>query len=342
MLMNMRRLPALIMIAVSLTATEQHVVRVSQMLPDVESIMNKTPVTSAHAGGMISVAQLPEISGQALAVFPDALVASYAAPNAVYAVATSMKNPYLLLTVSEGIAIAYLLLASQTMPDKSAPAAYLESFTKSIPLSAVSGGVATLASSASSATLLASQSVYTKPLMLGGAVAGVAVAYFSPDLSDDQKSIAYAGLVAASMPVVQDMCSAAMGYVAPVAGHKKIKQKMAAGIQSREKARAAAQTKERVSSLAVALIALGGVVTTVQAYQEGTLSPQTQLIAGITLSTAVDIARQAVVYEYGSRAAQKAVTVGSTIVTHLIAEPATTYGRRVIDGLFNAFGWGKQ
>lgn len=338
MLITMRRVLVVVMIAGSLTAAEQHVVRVNQTLPDVASLMNVTPVASRD---MVSVAQMPEISGQALAIFPNALVASYAAPTAVSALATSMKNPYLLLAVSEGVAIAYLLLASQAIPDKGAPAAYLESFTKSIPLSAVTGSVATLAGSASFATLLASQSVYAKPLMLGGAVAGVAVAYFSPNLSDDQKSIAYAGLVATSMPIVQDMCNAAMQYVAPAAGHKKIKQKITAGIQSREQARAAAQTKERVSSLAVALIALGGVVTTVQAYQEGTLSPQTQLIAGITLSTAVDIARQAVVYEYGARATQKAITVGSNIVTHLIAEPVTTYGRRVIDGVFNAFGWGK-
>jgi len=315
-----------------LVCTDQRMVRLNQTLPTLSGeLLNATPTNASIVSHHMEAS-----AGNRLVTssFPDSLVKGYAAPLTVSTLATFMKNPYILLMVSEGIAVAYLLLGNQIMPTGAAQG-YLDSFNKGIGMSAASGAVSALARTASTSLVSSAESAYVKPLVIGGALVGAATAYFSPTLSDEQKAIAYAGLVATAMPVVEQMCASVVQSMAP-AEQKTITQKIKQGTQARQRAARAEQTKERVATIAVALIALGGALTTVQAYHEGTLSPETQLLAGITLSSAVNIVRDSVVYEYGYRAVQQ----GSQIVTHIIAEPVKEYGQRLIDGVFNAFGWG--
>jgi hypothetical protein len=308
---------------------------ISQALPALSShLLNATPVNT----GIVPPHMRGDTHNQLItASFPDSLVKSYAAPLAVSTIASYMKNPYLLLVVSEGIAVAYFLSAQQDIPS-SAAQAYFNSFNNSLALSAVTGSVSALARTTSTSLVSSAQSAYVKPLVLGGALLGAATAYFSPALSDDQKSVAYAGLVATAMPVVERMCASVVQSLT-LPEQKGVAKKVQEGKYIADHTTGGGQTKERVTKLAVALIALGGVVTTVQAYQEGTLSPETQLLAGLTLSSAVHIARESVVYEYGYRAAQHGIAAGSRIVTNIIAEPVKQYGQWLIDGVFNAFGW---
>lgn len=338
--MQIKRLPIggayfLITLASSSSAlqcAEHNMVRVHQTLPALSNeLLNVTPVNT----GIVPPRNVAGASQQ-VTTFADTLVKSYAAPLAVSTVAMYMKNPYVLLLVSEGIAVSYILLGQQIVPTQ-VTQSYLDTFNKSLLLSAATGATSALARTASTSLVRSAESGYVKPLVLGGALAGAATAYFSPALSDDQKAIAYAGLVATAMPVIEQMCASVVQSLTPVE-QKDVAKKITQAKLGKERAHSG-QTKERVANIAVALIALGGVMTTVQAYQEGTLSSETQVLAGVTLASAVTIARESVLYEYGYRATQKSIAAGSKIVTQVITQPVKQYGQQLIDGVFHAFGW---
>lgn len=302
-------------------------------LPELSrELINVTPLNTIST--VAAVAQSPDM-GQLISAFPDALISKNIVPSALSALATNMKHPYLLLAVGEGIAITYFLLAQQMIPSQAAQA-YFDSLNKNLIVSAIKGSAVVLAKTGSAQMIASSGSPYIKPLLVGGALVGFATAYFSPTLSDDQKAVAYAALVAACAPVVDEMCAS---WSANSTQQQTVAQKIGKAKKNKQRVDAAVQNKQRSTNVAIALLALSGVVTTVQAYQEGTLSADMHLLAGITLSSAVALARETVLYEYGYRATQKSIAVGSQIVTHVIAEPVKQYGQRLVDGVFNAFGW---
>lgn len=306
-------------------------------LPELSrELINVTPLNTTST--VAAVAQGPDM-GQLISAFPDALISKNIVPSALSALATNMKHPYLLLAVSEGIAITYFLLAQQAVPGQAAQA-YFDSLNKNLIVSAIKGSVVVSAKTASTRMITSSDMPYIKPLLVGGALVGFATAYFSPTLSDDQKTVAYAGLVAACASVVDEMAALFLGKDST--GQQTIAQKLGKTKKNKQRINAAVQKTERNTNIAIALLALGGVVTTVQAYQEGTLSADMHLLAGITLSSAVALARETVLYEYGYRATQRGIAAGSTIVTQVISEPIKQYGQRLVDGVFNAFGWSRQ
>lgn len=323
-------------VARTVQGADQKLMTTVATLPELSrELINVTPLNTTST--VAAVAQGQDM-GQLISAFPDALISKNIVPSALSALATNMKNPYLLLAVGEGIAITYFLLGQQMIPSQAAQA-YFDSLNKNLIVSAIKGSVVVSAKTASAGMITSSGVPYIKPLLIGGALAGFATAYFSPTLSDDQKVVAYAGLVAACSPIVDDMYALFLGKNST--GQQTIAQKVGKTKKNKQRIHAAVQKTERSTNIAIALLALGGVVTTVQAYQEGTLSADMHLLAGITLSSAVALARETVLYEYGYRATQKSIAVGSQIVTHVIAEPIKQYGQWLVDGVFNAFGWGQ-
>lgn len=286
-------------------------------------------------------AELPPMTVQAPA-FPDSLVMQNAVPLALSTLASTMKDPYILLAVSEGVALAYLVFGQQIDVADSAVQSYLSSFnTAGIATSALTATVSAVTKTSSASLIASSSSSFIKPLIITGSLVGAATAFFAPGLSDHQKSLAYAGLVSAATPVVADICSSLLKKRHPVK-EKAVVQKVRDAQAEKARIRYFAKAEDHITTFAVALISLASLMTTVQAFQEGTLSEQTQLLAGFTLAQAVNLARETVMYEYSYRATTKGLEFGSKIVTHSILEPVREYGKRIIGGVFRAFGWNTE
>lgn len=271
--------------------------------------------------------------------FADSLVMNTTIPLALSTLASTMKTPYILLAVSEGVAFAYLLFGEGVDVSDSAVQSYLSSFqTDRITTAALTAIVSTVAKTSSTSLMASSSSSFVKPLILTGSLVGAATSFFASGLSDHQKSLAYAGLVSAATPVVADICSSLLKKRHPVKA-KTIVQKIKDAQAAKARIRYFAKAEDHITTFAVALISLTSFMTTIEAFQEGTLSPQTQLLAGLTLAQAVSMAREKVMYEYSSRVTKKGLEFGSNIISHTIVEPIREYGKRIIGGVFQAFGW---
>jgi hypothetical protein len=260
----------------------------------------------------------------------NGIIQSQVAPTAVSYLASYMKSPYILLIVGEGMALSYLLMGQQTLPQNMLPA-LMNEFQNQLPLlgvAAARGAVTAVAEVGSIRIAQSRYASYLKPLMIGAEVAGAASAYFSPDLTDTQKALTYAGVAASITPIISSMLTSQPQLAVP----QKIKQGMV--VRAQEKAR------QKAAGVAVALIAVGAAATTIQAWHEGNLSAETQVLAGVALSQMASLAQEWSIYEYSYRATKQVLHVGVQITNYMVPEPIKLRCSRLVTGMFNAFGWG--
>lgn len=258
------------------------------------------------------------------------IIESQVAPTAVSYLASYMKSPYILLIVGEGMALSYLLMGQQTLPQNTLPA-LMNEFQNQLPLlgvAAARGAVTAVAEAGSMRIAQSRYASYLKPLIIGAEVAGAASAYFSPDLTDTQKALTYAGVAASITPIITSMLASQPQLAVP----QKIKQGMV--IRGKEK------FNQKAAGVAVALIAVGAAATTIQAWHEGNLSAETQMLAGVALSQMASLAQEWSVYEYGYRATKQVLNAGVQITNYMVPEPIKLRCQRLVSGMFNAFGWG--
>jgi hypothetical protein len=323
-----------IFVGVAITFSLLHAAQPHQLVPIAPTFNLPTGVINVTPTNMTSFNLAPVPAELLTSNLSEGLVTSVVqsqvVPFAIATLAAQMKNPYILLVAAQGVAVAYYLSGSPVVPQNMGQQ-LLQSMENNMALiaaPAVKGAVVSAAGSLSLKLVGSQYSGYMKPLIAGGSIIGAGAAYFSPNLSDQEKAIAFAGVSAAIGPVVQNI-------IAPLISK--------AGTSLQQKAIALAemaQEKKAVSAVAVALIALGGVVTTVQALQTGEIDLAAQAMAGVTLANVLALSQEWAVYEYGYRATQKVMNIGSKVMTHIISEPIKESGRRIMNGVWNAFGWG--
>lgn len=295
---------------------------VQQLIPNLNQLIDQSLSFAPAVKSFLD----PYLTQEAM----NSVVKGQAFPLVIGTAAYYMKKPYILICVAEGVAIAYFLAGSQVAPASMGAkliASFQENAVPLIKAPVVEGVVSALVSTVSIKLVGSEYSGFVKPLIVGGAIVGAAMACFLPNVSDEQKALAYGSASAAIMPVMQPMID--------------IVSQSAQGAISFPKIDISEMTpnQKKGGAVAVALIALGGLATTIHALHAGDLSPETQMLAGVTIAQALAMGERSAVYEYGYRGAKKVVDVGANIVSQINFEPIKERARRLVNGVFNAFGW---
>ncbi|HEV2601591.1 MAG TPA: hypothetical protein VGT41_04790 [Candidatus Babeliales bacterium] len=282
------------------------------------------------------------------------VVAGHVIPNAVSILASYMKNPYILLMVTEGVAVAFALSGQPILP-KNMAQQFITALPQKLAMIAAPAAIGAIGGAGEVvATRLTSfdkkYNVYIKPLLAGGAVAGIATSMFSGKLSDQGKALAFAGLYGVATPVLNDMFAYVQNLVSP---STPMQQPAAPNQKIGITAKTMALLKKLKTPIAIALISLGAVATA-QTFEFGQLSLESQALGGMTLAQIVALTELTVAREYGYRATKRiANAVGDAtgsiakkvvqskpaeFVSNIIATPKT-YGEQIVNGISSIFNW---
>lgn len=238
--------------------------------------------------------------------------ASLALPSVLSTLSASMKDPYVLLVAGAGTCLAYVMTGASPEPIAS-PERMLGLTQENMLVvgKALLEGLSYGSGVQSKRAIEEHVTSYAKPILYGGALTGMALAYTTLSTQDHPYAVsmlnnALLGLLPSVLTDVSDALAKVKGLLP--SSKEKPSIKNAAQVIKNKAQRSAWKKKvthfyNAVSSDYVVAFVSFGTVLMLQTDQSGSLDDTNQALALATLASATELIQKTVAAEYGSRAA---------------------------------------